>query len=76
MSVFDERLLVSVEHGEKMHQTGLVYGRSNAMRDVIFMLIKGGHADAAQAVIDMQKDEVMTSEQYEADAKADHRTDV
>jgi len=82
MSDYSNKLLVSAEHSQSMHDTGLVYGRINAFNDIINMLIAGNFntgLDAAQAVVDMGKLELeanksMTAEQYDADAKADNNT--
>ena len=79
MSDYSNKLLVSVEHSESMHESGKEFGRINAYNDIISMLIAGNFKtglDAAQAVVDMGKLELeankpMTSEQYYADAKAD-----
>jgi len=61
MSDYNNKLLVSVEHSESMHNTGIVYGRTRAFSDIINMLVAGNHKtglDAAQAVMDMQKQEI------------------
>ncbi len=61
MSKYDEKLLVSVEHGELMHKIGLEFGRTNAFNDITLMLINGSYEtglDAAQAVMDMQVTEI------------------
>ena len=61
MSDYSNKLLVSVEHSQSMHDTGLEYGRINAFNDIINMLIAGNYntgLDAAQAVVDMGKFEL------------------
>jgi len=74
MSNCNDTLTIAREHGEQMHQIGISFGRKDAHDEIFDMLMNNDYLDAAQAVLDMDKE--MTSEQYEADAKADHRTDI
>ena len=63
------------EFAESMHKTGLEYGRVNALNEVILTLLTGSYEtglDALNAVIALR--DGMTSEQYEAEAKADNLT--
>ena len=87
MSKYDEDLLVSVNHGEEMHKAGLAFGRQNAFNDIISMLLSNDDAtgsgasglDAVRVIMNMRQAEMneeMISEQYEAEAKADNRTDI
>ena len=89
MSDFTNKVLVSVEHSQFMHETGLLYGRQNAFNNIINKLLASDKATGANAtgldavlfIMEMQKKEMealsgepMTSEQYDKEAKADHLT--
>lgn len=73
MSNFDKELNKAVDHGEYMHQKGLEYGRVNTISEIVRLLLGVNELSAARAVLEMN--DTMTPEQYEADAKADNRTE-
>ena len=81
MSNFDEKLAAIVKHGNETFEQGQLNGSLTVINRLISESIEHKYTDINQlmgAIINIS-DELrgdMTSEQYEADAKADHRTDV
>ena len=72
---------IAIEHGEKMNASGFKHGSYMALSDLTHKIILNNYTDVSEvldAIIEMQikikLGETMTSEQYEADAKADHKT--
>ncbi len=68
---------ISTEHGEKMYKLGLEYGGFTKLSDAIAMLNRMQFEtadDAILALYNFRAGDEMTSEQYAADAKADHKT--
>lgn len=86
MSKFEEQLNMAIEHGDKMNASGFKHGKYMSLSDLTHKILMDGVTEVSEVlkiISEMQvqiklgaSDEPMTSEEYEADAKNDHRTDI
>ena len=82
MSNFDEELKKAMEHSHKTFRQGELNGALTVINRLMSEFIEHKYTTVNQLMgaIQVIGDELnyvpMTSEQYESEAKADHRTDV